>query len=285
MPARRWIAGGRPPSRRRRGAPASRPTTRNRGPAPGRADRPGGTGTSRPHARPGRTAPRAPSASPTRPVSGSARLAMTRTRTRKTLGRWAWAGQDGGMVLTLAGRLLVATPLLEDANFRRSVVLVLDHDEDGALGVVLNQPSEVSVSEVLDGWEPVVTGDPVLWVGDRWGPTPPSASLAGRVPTSPKAYEPCPHPGSGWSTSMPTPRRSRRSSPPCGSSPGYSGWGSGQLEEELSDGGWYVVTPSRATPSRAPRNACGATSCAARVETSRWSRPTQTTPPTTDPPR
>ncbi|HEY1320260.1 MAG TPA: YqgE/AlgH family protein, partial [Streptosporangiaceae bacterium] len=50
----------------------------------------------------------------------------------------------------MAGRLLVATPLLGDPNFRRTVVLVVeDEPEEGTLGVVLNRPTEVPVGQVL----------------------------------------------------------------------------------------------------------------------------------------
>ena len=145
------------------------------------------------------------------------------------------------MVLTLSGRLLVATPLLEDPNFRRAVVLVLDHDDDGALGVVLNQPSEVSVDEVLDGWAPVVTGDPVLWVG---GPVGPDSALG--VARLPEAYEPegvraVPAAGLGLVDLDADPALLAPQLGAVRIFAGYSGWGSGQLEEELSDGGWYVV--------------------------------------------
>ena len=50
------------------------------------------------------------------------------------------------------GRLLVATPQLEDPNFRRSVVLLLDHGEEGSLGVILNRPSEIATEHILPGW-------------------------------------------------------------------------------------------------------------------------------------
>src|SRR5919206_246007 len=62
----------------------------------------------------------------------------------------------GGMS-GLTGRLLVASPLLADDNFRRSVVLLLDHGEDGALGVVVNRPLEVDVEAVLPAWQPYAT--------------------------------------------------------------------------------------------------------------------------------
>lgn len=59
----------------------------------------------------------------------------------------------------LSGRLLVATPEIGDGIFRRSVVLVLHSDENGAQGVILNQPLEADVDVVLPGWG-AVTSDP-----------------------------------------------------------------------------------------------------------------------------
>lgn len=55
-------------------------------------------------------------------------------------------------VSSLTGRLLVATPALADPNFDRAVVLLLDHDEEGSLGVVLNRPTPVDVSDILEAW-------------------------------------------------------------------------------------------------------------------------------------
>ena len=52
-------------------------------------------------------------------------------------------------VSSLTGRLLVATPALADPNFDRAVVLLLDHDEEGSLGVVLNRPTPVDVGDIL----------------------------------------------------------------------------------------------------------------------------------------
>src|SRR3954470_14766577 len=65
----------------------------------------------------------------------------------------------------LTGRLLVASPRLADANFRRSVVLVLDHGDDGALGVVVNRPLEVDVSAVLPAWQPSAPMPALLFRG------------------------------------------------------------------------------------------------------------------------
>ena len=52
-----------------------------------------------------------------------------------------------------ARRLLVATPLIGDGNFERTVVLLLEHNADGAIGLVLNRPSSLVVAELLTGWE------------------------------------------------------------------------------------------------------------------------------------
>ena len=71
-------------------------------------------------------------------------------------------------VQSVKGHLLVAGPSLIDPNFRRTVVLVGEHSEDGALGVVLNRSSESTVGEavpeltaIVDGDEPVHVGGPV----------------------------------------------------------------------------------------------------------------------------
>ncbi|HSM43715.1 MAG TPA: YqgE/AlgH family protein, partial [Acidimicrobiia bacterium] len=53
---------------------------------------------------------------------------------------------------SLAGNLLVATPILIDPNFYRTVILLLQHDEDGCVGVVLNRPTEEPVAEHLPEW-------------------------------------------------------------------------------------------------------------------------------------
>jgi len=74
-----------------------------------------------------------------------------------------------------AGMLLVATPALLDPNFADTVVLLLDVDENGALGVVLNRPSGVPVAEVLEGWGEVVAEPEVLFHG---GPVSTEGALA-----------------------------------------------------------------------------------------------------------
>ncbi len=74
-----------------------------------------------------------------------------------------------------AGQLVVATPVLEDPEFARTVVLLLQADEqDGALGLVLNRPSGTGVDEVLPGWAPLAASPQVVFSG---GPVQPEAAV------------------------------------------------------------------------------------------------------------
>lgn len=145
-----------------------------------------------------------------------------------------------------AGALLVATPSLVDPNFAHTVVLLLDHDADGSLGVVLNRPSPVPVSEVLPGWEEVLCGPDVLFQG---GPVATDSALAVaglRVVTAGTADE---EPvgfrrlfGHTGIVDLDTP--SEIIAPALGRMrvfAGYAGWGSGQLAAEVEEGSWYVL--------------------------------------------
>jgi putative transcriptional regulator len=139
-----------------------------------------------------------------------------------------------------SGQLLVATPLLGDPNFERTVVLVLEHDEEGALGVVLNRPSSLRVGDILPAWAGVVDepalvfhggpvgGDSALGlvrpasattplgvrvVADRWGLVDLDAPVEVAAPglVGMRVFA------------------------------GYSGWGQGQLDGEIDAGAWFVV--------------------------------------------
>ncbi|HEX7662544.1 MAG TPA: YqgE/AlgH family protein [Pseudonocardiaceae bacterium] len=63
------------------------------------------------------------------------------------------------------GTLLVAAPSLQDSNFRRTVVYIIDHRREGTLGVVLNRPSEVAVHDVLPNWAPHASRPQAVFVG------------------------------------------------------------------------------------------------------------------------
>lgn len=151
-----------------------------------------------------------------------------------------------------AGQLLAATPMLEDANFRRTIVLIVEDDpEEGTLGVVLNRPSEVPVSEVLERWTDLVTMPPVVF---RGGPVAPDSALALAVlavPAGPSGpAEPV-----GFRSLAGSRLMSRLGLVDLGAPPellaggiasmrvfaGYAGWGPGQLETEIAAGAWLPL--------------------------------------------
>jgi putative transcriptional regulator len=139
------------------------------------------------------------------------------------------------------GKLLVATPQIEEGVFARSVVLVLNHDDDGAQGLVLNRPIDADVDAVLPGWEAhastpakVFQGGPVqidsalglvAVPGDSPEPTG-VRRLFGAVALVDLDIEPL--------VVVPEVSGLRIFA-------GYAGWSPGQLEAEIATGSWYVV--------------------------------------------
>jgi putative transcriptional regulator len=140
-----------------------------------------------------------------------------------------------------AGLLLVATPVLLDPNFSETVVLLLDADENGALGVVLNRPSTVPVADVLEPWAGVVAEPDVLFQG---GPVSTEGALAvGRLRSADDApvgfREVTDNIGV---IDLDTPVELVDGSlEGLRIYAGYAGWGAGQLEGEIEEGSWYVV--------------------------------------------
>jgi putative transcriptional regulator len=135
----------------------------------------------------------------------------------------------------------VASPTLVDPNFAQSVVLLLDHDGDGTLGVVLNRPSAITVASVLPDWAGSVDPPEVLFEG---GPVSPDAALAvALVPEAgpdPIGFR-CLFDRTGiidldTPTEVLAPAITRMRV-----FAGYSGWGGGQLEAEIDEGSWYVL--------------------------------------------
>jgi len=137
---------------------------------------------------------------------------------------------------SLRGHLLVASPSLLDPNFRRTVVLVTEHNEEGAAGLVLNRPSPVAVAAAVPQLEPLVEDGEQVWVG---GPVQPEAVLvlgefldpdAAAVPLFdslgfPSLEEP--------EEILPATTRRRVFA-------GYAGWGVGQLEVEVANEDWIL---------------------------------------------
>lgn len=135
------------------------------------------------------------------------------------------------------GCLLVATPLLEDPNFRRSVIFVIEHGAEGSLGVVLNRPSTRSLEPLLPEWATSEIVSPKVFVG---GPVQPDALLA-LVPTSAdlpggnKITEDVSLLDLEVETSMPA-----ADAAAVRFYFGYSGWSPGQLRLEIEEGAWWT---------------------------------------------
>jgi putative transcriptional regulator len=133
---------------------------------------------------------------------------------------------------SLKGSLLVATPALVDPNFRRTVVLVAEHGEAGAMGVVLNRPSDTAVAEAIPELvsfagdeEPVFVGGPVavdslLALAEVEEPDESLELVVGAV---------------GFVQDLEVPALRGRVFV------GYAGWSPGQIEAELDEESWIVV--------------------------------------------
>ncbi len=155
------------------------------------------------------------------------------------------ARHNGGVFFTspqTKGRLLLATPPLEDPNFDRTVIYVLEHHDDGAIGLVLNRPSDEALEAPLDRWIDLQTAPSSVFTG---GPVETNAMI-GMATTKVLVDEPLEHitPISGLIAStdlsadpaivaahVDTVRVFR----------GYAGWGAGQLNAEIDEGAWLVL--------------------------------------------
>ena len=136
------------------------------------------------------------------------------------------------------GKLLLATPELLDSNFFRTVILVIEHTTEGAIGVVLNRRSELNSVDVLPKWNLDKDSYSLLHWG---GPVQEESLLA--LGLSKELVEEHPNEGLGRitvvnlnpetldMTSMITARLYS----------GYAGWSAGQLNAEISAGGWIVT--------------------------------------------
>jgi putative transcriptional regulator len=151
------------------------------------------------------------------------------------------AGEAKGRAMeSLVGHLLVATPVLRDPNFDRTVVLLVAHENGGALGVVLNRATEVQVHEVLGGWGGVATEPSVVFEG---GPVQPEAAIClARVRNGTSELH-------GFSRVQGTlgtidltrdPDIMRDQLLDVRVFAGYAGWAPGQLEDEIATGSWLT---------------------------------------------
>lgn len=140
---------------------------------------------------------------------------------------------------SLRGQLLIASPSLHDPNFHRTVVLVTEHTDEGAAGLVLNRPSPVPVAEAVPALEPLVSYGEQVWVG---GPVQANAVLVlGEFADPDDAAVPLF--GSLGFPSLEDPELIVPVTTRRRVFAGYAGWSVGQLEDELERDDW-IIEPS-----------------------------------------
>jgi putative transcriptional regulator len=133
-----------------------------------------------------------------------------------------------GDAVSLKGQLLVAVPGLYDPNFARTVVLLLEHTDEGAIGVVLNRPSDHPLGSSLPDWDPFAAEPSVVFVG---GPVSEETAIClGRT----RGSDDIGVVDANRDPADLAPDRVRFFA-------GYAGWEEGQLEAEIIEGSWIVV--------------------------------------------
>ncbi len=139
---------------------------------------------------------------------------------------------------SLAGRILVSRPDLSDPRFDAALTLILEHGSEGALGVIINRPSDLTMSDTLPEWEEMVVGPDVLYSG---GPVDRDALIAlgkpsgranpGHLVLGAHSVDLDHQPLLVQAEGIDVIRVFA----------GYAGWAPGQLEQELTGDAWWVV--------------------------------------------
>jgi putative transcriptional regulator len=140
------------------------------------------------------------------------------------------------------GQLLIATPVVGDF-FRRTVVLMIEHTDEGALGVVLNRPSDVLVSDAVPALGVAAADDELVWVG---GPVATQSVLVlGDFAEPDEAGTPV-----LGSLGLLDPDRPDAELRRVRVYAGHAGWGPGQLDGELEAGAWVIESAEEDDPFR-----------------------------------
>jgi putative transcriptional regulator len=142
---------------------------------------------------------------------------------------------------TTVGNVLIATPAIGDRNFEQSVIYMLHHDPAGALGIIINRPSELPVEELLPRWSELATTPRLIFNG---GPVEQNGFIAVGRAVGPQPDDVVPVPGTDLVTV------DLEGDPALAGSHvdrlrlfrGYAGWGAHHLDTELSAGAWFSVT-------------------------------------------
>lgn len=136
----------------------------------------------------------------------------------------------------LAGRILVASPLLKDPNFRRTVLFLVSHSaQEGAMGYVLNRPLDSQIE--IDGEDGPLKAD-IHFGGPVHQDRLSIVSLQWKKPAGFVAF----HAMEAEVEALPSVPKEWESG--LRAFAGYSGWSAGQLEDEISQSAWLVVEPT-----------------------------------------
>lgn len=144
------------------------------------------------------------------------------------------AADDRAPLVTLAGSFLVATPIIVTAPFARSVVFLLEHDDTGAIGVVLNRSTNLLVEDHLPGFTDTLSDPPVVFLG---GPVSSDTAIALGRGTDLEFLRPNALSGLG----IVDIEDSVSGLASLRIFAGYSGWDPDQLEAEIEEGAWWVL--------------------------------------------
>jgi putative transcriptional regulator len=148
--------------------------------------------------------------------------------------------RQNGRVESLKGKLLLASPTFADPNFARTVVLVAEHTEEGAMGLVLNRPAEATVAEAAPELEELVDGEEPLFVG---GPVQPTAVIVLAEFADTAAAGLLIRDDVGFLSAQRDFASSREVAERMRVFAGHAGWGPGQLDDELENEDWIVEEP------------------------------------------
>lgn len=144
---------------------------------------------------------------------------------------------DNLTVESLRAQLLVASPQLGDPNFARTVVLITEHNEEGAMGIVLNRPATTSVAEAAPELEDLVGPGDDVYVG---GPVQPSSVIVLAEWRTPDDSSVPVFDGVGFVGAGADPEELSRTITRARVFAGFAGWTTGQLEAELGRDDWIL---------------------------------------------
>lgn len=143
---------------------------------------------------------------------------------------------DDTAISGLAGQFLVATPIISAPPFARSVILLLEHDESGAIGLVLNSPTDLAVKDHIQGLDAHLTEPPSIFVG---GPVSSETAVSLGKGRGLEFLRPSALVGIGIvDLDQPLDELDE-----LRIFAGYAGWDASQLEAEVKEGAWWILHP------------------------------------------